>query len=102
MPDYDLAPAAEGDLVDVARYTVRTWATDQARHYEALLIACFEEIARGRVHSRELLKSRPEIRFLRCEHHYVFFRMQPESPVLILAVLHERMNLLVRLKERLG
>ena len=101
MPDYDLAPAAEGGLIDVARYTLRTWGIHQARRYEALLIACFEEIARGRVPSRELLISRPEIRFVRCEQQYVFFTMQRGAPVLILAVLHERMNLLVRLKERL-
>jgi hypothetical protein len=40
-------------------------------------------------------------RFVPCEHHYVFFTKPPGAPVLILAVLHERMDLVARLKQRL-
>ena len=101
MPDYQLTPAAERDLVGVARYTLRTWGIDQARRYEVLLVACFETIASGQARSRELFKSRPEIRFVPCENHYVFFTKPPGAPVLILAVLHERMDLVARLKQRL-
>ncbi len=39
--------------------------------------------------------------YSRCEHHYVFFMTRDDACPLILAVLHENMDLIARISERL-
>jgi plasmid stabilization system protein ParE len=41
MIPYDLTPAAEADLREIARYTRRQWGAAQSRRYAQLLAACF-------------------------------------------------------------
>lgn len=101
MADYQLTPEADADLLAIARYTVRTWGIVQARRYEALLRDSFDGIASRRTRSRKILESRPEIRFVRCEHHYVFFQVRAKEPPLIVAIFHERMDLIRQLRHRL-
>lgn len=101
MPGYELTALAEEDLRAIARYTVDTWGVQQAKRYEALLSKRFQEIAQSNVTPKVFLKNRPDLLFTHCEHHYIFY-WQPkdrEKPV-VLAVLHERMNLMQRLKNR--
>ena len=60
-----------------------------------LLDGRFKEIAKGKISTKAGISNYPNVRVCRCEHHYIFFMRPQESlkPV-ILAVLHERMNLL--------
>ncbi len=44
----------------------------------------------------------PGLRMMRCEHHYIFCLPRPETPALIVAILHERMDLIARIAGRLG
>jgi toxin ParE1/3/4 len=37
----------------------------------------------------------------RCEHHYIFCLPQHDAPALVVAILHERMDIMARLKHRL-
>jgi len=101
MPEYELSPAAERDLLEIASYTERTWGAQQADRYRAALKNHFRALVDGRGHSRQFLERRPELRVSRCEHHFVFFARAPDGVVTILAVLHEKMDLMVRLKDRL-
>ncbi len=103
MPGYELTTLAEEDLRDIARYTIDTWGIAQAKHYEALLSTRFQEIAQGDITPRIFFKRRPDLLFTHCEHHYIFY-WQPKDRVktLILAVLHERMDLMQRLENRLA
>jgi plasmid stabilization system protein ParE len=57
MADYQLTPEADSDVLEIARYTIKTWGEQQAERYEAKLRRCFEAIASGRAKARELLKS---------------------------------------------
>jgi toxin ParE1/3/4 len=99
--DYELAPAAEVDLFEIARYTLSTWGSEQAARYEVSLEAHFRAIARGDVRTRAPFPDRPELVSSRCEHHFVFALRRDGRPVLIVAVLHERMDLMTRLRERI-
>ena len=101
MSDYERVVAVDEDLKDIARYTVETWGIDQAKLYAAKLEKHFQGIATGTVHTRTFLKHRPELRYSRCEHHVVFHLDRKSKPPLVLAVLHERMDLMTRLKKRL-
>lgn len=98
----DFTTEAIKDLYDIARYTAETWGHGQALSYAELLNEKFKNIAKRLIFSKLAFSKYPNVRVCRCEHHYIFF-MHPQKskkPV-ILAVLHERMNLLERLKERL-
>ena len=102
MADYELTPDADSDLLKIARYTIKTWGEEQAELYEGHLRSSFEAIARGKTRTRALLKSRPDLLVSRCEHHYVFYRLRKGQTLLIIAVLHENMDLMNQLRERLN
>jgi toxin ParE1/3/4 len=102
MLPYELTPAAEADLRDIVRYTLRQWGERQARRYARLLEAGFRTIAEGRAVSRAFSERYPQVRVTRCEHHYVFYLHPEGQKPRILAVLHENMDLLARLGERLS
>lgn len=98
----DFAKEAIKDLSDIASYTAEKWGHEQALHYAELLNEKFNKIAKGRIFSKIAFPTYQNLRVCRCEHHYIFFmHPQKSSKPIILAVLHERMNLLERLKERL-
>ncbi|MCP5246091.1 MAG: type II toxin-antitoxin system RelE/ParE family toxin [Burkholderiales bacterium] len=86
----------------VSEYALDKWGMTQAERYEAILSKRFQEIAQGVVPPRTFLKRRPDLLFTHCEHHYIFyFQSKNSANPIILAVLHERMDLMQRLKNRL-
>jgi toxin ParE1/3/4 len=99
---YDLTPAAKADIRSIWLYTVETWGEAQADRYIAALDAMFAEIAAGKALSRMFSKTYPQVFVTRCEHHYIFHLSALKKRPRILAVLHERMDLLARLRERLS
>ncbi|HTV38974.1 MAG TPA: type II toxin-antitoxin system RelE/ParE family toxin [Candidatus Sulfotelmatobacter sp.] len=101
MPNYELAEAAEEDLRNVAFYTISKWGPKQALRYGALLDAHFEAIGNGKAKMRNFLPGRPELRVSRIQHHYVFHLERESQCPLILAVFHESMDLMGRLRDRL-
>ncbi len=104
MNAYDLTIEAETDLKSILLYTIEQWGVEQAQHYADLLEAGFCKISTQKATSRTFSKVYPQVRVTKCEHHYIFYLSQQteSSRPLILAVLHERMDLLSRLKKRLG
>ena len=102
MVPYELTPAAEADLREIARYTLRQWGARQAQRYGRLLEAGFRKIAEDRAVSKTFSERYPQVRVTRCEHHYVFSLHPDGQKPRILAVLHEHMDLLARLGDRLS
>jgi plasmid stabilization system protein ParE len=102
MPHYQLAEAAEADLKSIALYTISHWGPGQAVRYGAVLDSHFEAIGNGKARTRIFLQHRPELRVSRVEHHYVFHLDREKQCPLILAVFHENMDLMTRLRARLG
>ena len=54
------------------------------------------------IYQRIFLRHRPELRVSRARHHYVFHLEREKRCPLILAVFHEHMDLMSRLRARLG
>ncbi|HWH69324.1 MAG TPA: type II toxin-antitoxin system RelE/ParE family toxin [Candidatus Sulfotelmatobacter sp.] len=102
MPNYELVQAAEADLQDIARYTIAKWGFEQAARYGAILDTHFEAIGSGKARTHIFLQHRPELRVSRIEHHYVFHLNREKQCPIILAVFHENMDLMSRLRARLG
>ena len=99
MTIYRFPRSAREDLIDIWPYTEETWDEAHADSYQdALHLGC-ERIAAGRVQVK-LVPGLDRIRSYRCQHHYLFF-IEQNSSVVVIAVLHERMNLIERLRDRL-
>lgn len=88
------------DIKEIARYTLKHWGQAQSLRYAMLLEQCFREIAsRARI-SRAPLSRYPSLRVTRCEQHFVFHLHRRNLPPRVIAVLHEKMDILDRLKHR--
>lgn len=102
MTAYILTAEAESDLRSVIRYTRAQWNAGQVRHYVSALERGMENLAEGRVPFKDLSALYPALRMARCHHHYIFCLPQEDAPALIVAILHERMDLMRRLADRLN
>jgi len=100
--NYVLTDDAEADLRGIIRYTRKEWAAEQVRTYVAKLKADIARVAAGQGVFKELDALYPALRMARCEHHYVFCLPRQNAPALIVAILHERMDLMARLADRLN
>lgn len=97
---YVLTAAAEADLRSIIRYTRQQWGDAQTRRYIADLTLGIERIAGG--DGKDMSDLYPGLRMSRCRHHYLFCLPRADAPALIVAILHERMDLIARLAGRLG
>lgn len=96
-----LTTAAEADIRSIVRYTRRQWGDAQVRTYMARLDAGLVRLAAGQGAYRDLSEIHAGLRMARCEHHNAFCLVRKDSPALIIAILHERMDLIQRLADRL-
>ena len=102
MADCLLTDEADQDLLAIARYTDRKWGREQALKYAVLLEAHLAALVRREPVERAAFRHRDDLRVSRCQHHYVFFVRDRGDDLLVLAVLHESMDLEGRFQERLN
>ena len=96
-----LTKAAEADVRDIIRYTRRQWGGDQTRSYIAGLTRGIEAVAAGAGVFKDMTAVYPGLRMVHCQHHYIFCLPRENAPALVVAILHERMDLMTRLVDRL-
>lgn len=101
MASYRVTPLAKSDLQGIARYTIKTWGRSQNETYKKKLADCFEKLGEGEVSGKPLSEIEADLFVKRCEHHYIFYLKERAAPAEIIAILHEKMDLMTRLKERL-
>lgn len=100
MEPFRRSGQAKADLFDIWRYTAGRWGEQQADHYLEKIDARCRKLARDTLSSKTTLPEYPMLQVVRCEHHYIFYIM--EDVPLIIAVLHEKMDHVARLKRRFG
>lgn len=98
---YVLSSAAEADLREIIRYTRDRWGAAQVRTYIGKLQHGIERVAAGHGTFKDMSALYPALRMGHCEHHYIFCLPRDDAPALVVALLHERMDLMVRLMDRL-
>ncbi|WP_414902803.1 type II toxin-antitoxin system RelE/ParE family toxin [Sphingomonas flavalba] len=98
---YVLTSAAEADLRDIIRYTRRQWGDAQVRRYIGVLEQGIARLAGGEGAFKDMSALHPALRMTHCEHHYIFCLPRRDAPALIVAIFHERMDLMARLSGRL-
>lgn len=98
---YVLTKSAEADVRDITRYTLSQWGADQCRTYIAAIEERAEALATGQGLFKDMSVLIPNLRVALSGKHYIFCLPQPNAPAIILAILHERMDVVERLKSRL-
>ena len=101
MSNFKLTPSARNDLKQIAKYTVREWGEEQALTYKRKLDACFNQIGKGEIVQRTFTAKLPGLLVRRCEKHFIFYFKKEKEPAVILNILHERMDLMKRMRKRL-
>jgi toxin ParE1/3/4 len=101
MPSWMLSADALRDLREIRRYTEREWGNQQALKYRVQLRACAERLANQPTSGKNMSELKTGLRSLRCQHHYIFCMFAAETPPLVVAIFHERMDLITRIAARL-
>lgn len=101
MPSYILSLSAQLDLEDILQYTFDNFGASQMLKYNDFLIEGFEKIAKQDGTYKRVNEQDIEVRSLHCQKHYIFAIEGIETSVIIIAILHERMELMKRLTSRL-
>jgi plasmid stabilization system protein ParE len=98
---WQLTQAADADLRAIIRYTRDEWGAEQARSYARALEQAIQALADHPQRHRTLPQVHPDVRIARYRQHLIFALPRADRPTLILAILHERMDLITRLAHRL-
>jgi toxin ParE1/3/4 len=92
-------PAAKNRLNEIWDYTERTWGVAQADRYVRGLVEAIHEVADGHRHWRPVLdEGLRGVYFIRYERHFIFFRSLSRDAIGVISVLHENMNIPMRLR----
>jgi toxin ParE1/3/4 len=100
VSNYRITKQAAEDLKKIWIYTATNHGDSQANNYTAALKAGCEKIAGNPSMWRVFQIADRDVRFYRCEHHYIIYLVD-EVEVVIIAFLHERMDFIARLETRL-
>jgi len=101
MNAYELSILAESDLEEILEYTFESFGQNQMYKYMEQLEHCLNQLVSSRGSYRRLDVGGKSVRSLRCKKHYIFAVERQDLPLLIIAVLHERMDLVKRIQNRL-
>lgn len=100
-PHYVLTHAAEADIRGIIRHTRQEWGDAQVRRYITTLEQGMMRLAAGEGPFKDMSAIHPALRMAHCGHHYLFCLPRERAPTLVVAILHERMDLMDRLAGRL-
>ncbi len=90
---------AEQDLKNIADYTFEKWGLSQAIAYSENLDLCFEKIANKNGVAKRLSLNNPDLFYILCQKHYIFYL--DGNPPIIIAVLHQSMDFVNHLNQRI-
>lgn len=95
-----ILPAARRAIIDVWHYTAATWSESQADAYVRGLHAAIEAAADDRTRWRPVRQPWASgVHFIRYEHHFIFFRQLSGGRLGVISVLHENMDIPLRLEQ---
>jgi plasmid stabilization system protein ParE len=98
---YLLSKEAEKDIRKIVRYTLENHGESQVEKYVTQLESCIINLSSGKGPHKKLVNIHVGLRYLHCQHHYIFGLFKPGKQMVIIAVLHERMEMIRHLQNRL-
>ena len=100
MAKYHLTNKAVEDLSNIWEYTVDTWSERQADDYYNMLIASFQKITENpRLFGLKNEEIAEGLYGDRANKHIIFYRILADKDILVIRILHQRMDLKHRVLE---
>ena len=94
MAKYHLTNKAVEDVSDIWEYTVDTWSERQADDYYNMLIASFQKITENpQLFGLKYEEIAEGLHGYRANKHIIFYRILADEDILIIRILHQRMDL---------
>ena len=94
MAKYHLTNKAVEDLSDIWEFTVDTWSERQADDYYNMLIASFQKITENpQLFGLKYEEIAEGLHGYRANKHIIFYRILADEDILIIRILHQRMDL---------
>ncbi|KAG0163657.1 hypothetical protein DFQ28_011355 [Apophysomyces sp. BC1034] len=90
---YVLTKGAAADIREITRYSVEKGGDSQCRAYIKQIEKAAREVATGKELFKDMSSLLPGLRVKAVGRHYIFCLPQASGPALILAILHERMDI---------
>ena len=101
MAKYHLTNKAVEDLTNIWEYTVETWSEQQADDYYNMLITSCQKITENpRLFSLKYEEIAEGLHGYRANKHIIFYRILTDGEILVIRILHQRMDLKHRVLER--
>ncbi|ETW93077.1 MAG: hypothetical protein ETSY1_40825 [Candidatus Entotheonella factor] len=101
MAAFQLTRKARDDLRSIGRYTQTTWGREQRSRYLSRLDAAFHALAESPEMGPACDDIREGYRKYRVGRHLIFYR-QSDVGIIVVRILHERMDIAARLSESDG
>lgn len=86
------SPRARSDLAEIWDFTAGRWGADQADRYVGAIVATVDAVAAGEKTGRAVDRVRRGYRRIRSGSHLVFYRRGASAEVVVVRILHERMD----------
>lgn len=99
MAEYKLTNKAVEDLTKIWEYTLDVWSESQADKYYQMLIFSFREIANNPSLGKNYEGITKSLLGLKTNRHIIFYRDLNDQSIEITRILHEQMDLKMRMNE---
>ncbi|MBX9049615.1 type II toxin-antitoxin system RelE/ParE family toxin [Bacteroides thetaiotaomicron] len=100
MAKIQFSNKAVDDLSDIWNYTLEEWSEQQADQYYQMLIASCNKIAENpALFGREYDEIADGLLGFKANKHIIFYKITGNGDIFIVRILHERMDLKIRMNE---
>ena len=99
MSQYVISEKAVEDINNIWIYTAENWSVAQADRYYNLIYDEIEFIANNFDMARDFGKIRKSYKYSKVKSHLIFFKKDKMNEIEVVRVLHEKMDIEIRLIE---
>ena len=99
MLEFVISEKALEDINNIWIFTAENWSVEQADRYYNLIIDEIEYIVANFEMARDFGTIRKDYRCSKVKSHLIFFRITKSKEIEVVRVLHERMDIEIRLSE---
>lgn len=97
---YKISTEAANDLETIWFYTLKKWSKEQADRYFQLLMDEIENLAKNPTLGKDYSEVRKGYYGSRVKSHFIFYKINKQKRnIEIIRILHQRMNIKIRLSE---
>ena len=97
MATYIISPDAKNDLINIYQYSLAHWGSSRANTYLEKMRGQFNQLALHPLSGKVRLDIGDNLRSIPVANHVIFYRINSQSLVEIISVLHSSMDVESRL-----